>query len=193
MTQSLPDPAAQTKAAVVAAYPGLRQSHPRSFTGDQPTVLLDGLTARYSWGPYEVHVTVGHEAHLNTNDSEDLSLQRQVRAHATLLVTNLTAISTNGHVEWDVANPRPELIFPAAFTAAAADRDDPRFTSAVLATVMKALDYARHATEDAGHRAREADQEAQWVRERPANIRLSTWLRQKRAERDAQVPVPEDQ
>ncbi|MFJ5635055.1 hypothetical protein ACIQF5_20760 [Streptomyces goshikiensis] len=193
MTHPPADVAAQTKAAVLAAYPGLRQSHPRNFADDQLTVLLDGRTAQYTWGPYKVHVTVGPEAHLNTDDQEDTSLQRQVCAYATLLDTNLMGVSSRGHVEWDITNPRPEVIFPAAFTAAAADRDDPRFTSAVLATVAKALDYALLATRTVADRAREAEQDAQWRRECPEGIRPTAWLRQKRAERDAQTAELEGQ
>lgn len=187
MTAPIPDPAEQTAAAVTAEFPGLRQAHPHSIGEHRPlsAVQLDGQTARYRWGPYDVHVTVGHEAHLDTDTPESTSLQRQIRAHATLLIHEVVDASTRGHVEWDITNPRPELIFPAAFSAAAADQGDPRFASAVLATVAKALEYARIATPHAQTRAAEAAEEAQWERERPEGTSRLRWMRAKRAERDA--------
>ncbi|MFG2986190.1 hypothetical protein ACGFYQ_33900 [Streptomyces sp. NPDC048258] len=180
------NPAEQTAAAVTADYPGLRQTQPFSVGSPLAAVTLgpDG-TARFSWGGYEVHVAVGPSAHLNSDDVEDTVLHRQVRAHATLAVHGLHEATTRGHVEWDVASTVPEVLFPAAYAVAAADRDDPRFASAVLATAAKALDHARIATAQAGQSAAQAAEELQWERDRPEGVRRSAWLRQKRAEREA--------
>ncbi|MFE3629517.1 hypothetical protein [Streptomyces goshikiensis] len=192
MTMPTSDPAEQTAASVADAYPGLRQVEPFSIGGEPLAVLrlAPNLTARYRWGGYDVHVRVGPEDHLRRDDPDDASLQRQVRAHATLLVGEVVQGKVRGHVEWEVFNPRPEIIFPAAFSAAAASLDDPRLASAVLATVALALDYARIATGRAGRQAAEAAEEAQWERERPEGMRRSKWLREMRAARDARLTEP---
>ncbi|MBD0746667.1 hypothetical protein [Streptomyces sp. CBMA152] len=83
-----------------------------------------------------------------------------------------------------MTNQHPELAFPPAYNAAAEDLNDPRLASAVLATVAHALDHVRIATEHAGPHAAQTAEEAQWERERPKGIPRSTWMRQKRAERD---------
>ncbi|MEU1824204.1 hypothetical protein ABZ502_17475 [Streptomyces abikoensis] len=191
MTEPVPSPAEATAAAVAADYPGLRQAHPHSIGRPLADVRLDGLSARYSWKKYDVHVTVGPEGHLNTGDVEDQSLQRQVRAHAALLVTEVRdAPAVRGHVEWEMDDLRPEIVFPPAVCAAAADLTDPRLASAVLATVARALDYAKIATGHASERAAEAEEEAQWERERPEGVSRGRWLRQKQAERAARKETP---
>jgi hypothetical protein len=177
-------PAEVTAAAVAGEYPGLRQVHPHALGVPLADVRLDPSgAARYTWSGYEVHVTVGPEAHLNADDTDSTSLQREVRAYATLLVTDVRDATTRGHVEWDMTNPRPDMLFPAAFSAAAADPADPRYASAVLATIGKALDCARIATAHAGRRAAEAAEEQRWERERPAGTTRVAWLRRKREER----------
>ncbi|MEU7162034.1 hypothetical protein AB0A98_37320 [Streptomyces chrestomyceticus] len=181
MTEPTPDPAEQTATAVAAAFPGLRQAEPYSLGQPLSAVqLTPRRTARYTWGPYDVHVAVGPEDHLNREAPEDASLQRQVRARAALLATGVKDADLRGHAEWRFDNNRPEVLFPEAFSAAAADQDDPRFASAVLATVALALDYARIATGHAGQQAAEA---AQRERERPKGVSRTEWMRQKQAER----------
>ncbi|MFJ9380176.1 hypothetical protein [Streptomyces sp. NPDC101455] len=86
-----------------------------------------------------------------------------------------------------MANPRPEPVFPAVYTAAAADLADPRFAGAVLAGVARALDHARIATVYAGHQAQSAADEARWENERPAEVSRRTWLRRMRQKRDTQA------
>ncbi|MGK4581764.1 hypothetical protein [Kitasatospora sp. HPMI-4] len=150
--------AEQTAAAVAAAYPGLRQRHPFSVGNRLADVQVEASgKARYAWKGYEVHVQVGQPSHLN-DDPEDESLQCEVRAVAVLLATEVMGLPVRGHVEWEMTNPRPEVIFPAAYVVAAADKQDPRFASAVLAGVGLALDYASAATHLAGQVAEAAVQ-----------------------------------
>ncbi|MFD7663537.1 hypothetical protein [Streptomyces sp. NPDC059788] len=192
MTEPVPAPAEQTAAAVAAAYPGLRQAEPHNIGDPLSTVNLNpDLTARYTWGGYDIHVAVGHEDHLNRADVEDRSLQREVRAYATLPVPKVVDAEVRGHVEWGMRNPRPDIRFPTAYSAAAAALDDSRLASAVLATVALALDYMRIATEHAGPHAADAAEEAQWERDRPKGIPRSRWQQQKRAERAARRGEPE--
>ncbi|WP_332758300.1 hypothetical protein [Streptomyces sp. MT206] len=186
------NPAEQTAATVTAAYPGLRRTSPLRPGAPLTEVELDHrLTTRYSWHGYEVDVHVGPPEHLNREDVEDTSLQRQVRAVATLVVLDVQGATAPGHVEWDLANTRPELVFPAASSAAAADTGDPRFASAVLATVARALEHARIATAEATRRAATAAEEAQWERERPDGVSRLKWLRLKREERDQNAAATE--
>ncbi|MFJ1647955.1 hypothetical protein [Streptomyces sp. NPDC088258] len=186
--------AEQTAAAVAADYPRLRRIFPHAIGVPLADVQLDAATssARYSWSSYEVHVTVGHEAHLDTNDPESTALHRQVRAHATLLATDVRdAPAARGHVEWEMANGRPDIVFPTAYTVATADPDDPRFPGAVLATVAKALDYARIATVTAGDRAAEAAEEVEWERQRPEGMGRLKWRRQLQDAREARTAQAE--
>ncbi|MFB8236299.1 hypothetical protein ACFC58_07065 [Kitasatospora purpeofusca] len=152
-----PTVADETAAAVTAAYPGLRQAHPFSLGQPLADVHVEANGgARFAWRDYEVHVETGPPGHLNTDDVEDESLQRQVRARAVLLATETMGVPVRGHVEWEVTNPRPELGFPVAYVVAAADLRDPRFSSAVLAAVGLALDYAVIATRCAAQAAEAA-------------------------------------
>jgi hypothetical protein len=64
--------------------------------------------------------------------------------------------------EWAMCNPRPEIIFPAAYGVAVGDRDDPRFAAAVLATVAQSLNYARVASGQAERHAGEVAEKARW-------------------------------
>ncbi|QKZ20301.1 hypothetical protein [Streptomyces chartreusis] len=179
------NPAEQTAAELAAAFPGLRQAHPYAVGRALVDVQLEpNGTARYAWAGYDVHVTVGHEDHAD-RDPDSTALHRQIRAHATLLVQEIFHTTPRGHVEWDMTNPRPELVFPAAYTVATADRSDPRFASAVLVTVAMALDYARLATEQASRQALLAADEVRWESERPPGVSQRKWLREKRAQRDA--------
>jgi len=82
-------------------------------------------------------------------------------------------------------NPRPEIVFPPAYSVGAAELTDPRLASAVLATVALALDYTRIATEHAVRTAADAAEETQWERDRPADVSWRKWARRKRNERDA--------
>ncbi|MFF1481427.1 hypothetical protein ACFVYD_28410 [Streptomyces sp. NPDC058301] len=108
MTEPAPTLAEQTATAVTTAFPGLRQSAPYSVGKPLAAVTLEAAsTARYTWGPYEVHVAVGQEDHLNRDDENDTSLQRQVRAHAVLAVADLTAPDVRGHVEWQMQHDAP--------------------------------------------------------------------------------------
>lgn len=177
-------PVEQTAAALGAAFPGLRQVHPYVIGRLLTDVRLDAKgAARYAWAGYEIHVAVGHEDHLD-DDPDSTALHRQVRAHATLLVPGVVNADSRGHVEWDMTNPRPEIFFPAAYSVATADRSDPRFASAVLATVARALDYARISTGCAERQGRLAAEEVRWESERPDDVSQRKWLRLKRAERD---------
>ncbi|ATM24668.1 hypothetical protein SMD44_p10169 (plasmid) [Streptomyces alboflavus] len=193
MTEPVPSVAEQTAHAVAAAYPGLHQSAPYSIGKPLSAVqLAPDLTARYSWGPYEVHVKVGPGGHRNTDDPEDTSLQRQVQAHATLLVTEISRAEeaqVRGHVEWPMYAHNPQIMFPAAHNAAAENLKDPRLASAVLATVAQALDFTQLATRLAAHKADAAAQEAQWRRECPTGMSVSQWLRRKRAEQADSGPA----
>ncbi|WP_274036668.1 hypothetical protein [Streptomyces sp. MMBL 11-1] len=176
----------ETVAALAAAHPGLRQSEPLAFGAALADVRLTPPgTARFSWAGYEVHVTVGHEDHLDRDHPDSTALYRQIRAHATLLVTQTNTVDGIGHVVWEMTNPRPDMVFPTAFAVAVADRADPRFAAAVLSTVAKALTHARLATEHAAAQAQQAADEVQWESERPAGVSPRTWLRDKRAQRDA--------
>lgn len=183
---SSPSPLDQTLAALAAAYPGLRQSEPYEIAAKLADVRLTSQrTARFMWAYYEVHVRVGEEDHLDRDNPDSTALYREVRAFATLLVPGTVAVDGIGHVEWEMANSRAEMAFPAAFAVAAADRNDPRFAAAVLSTVGKALGYARLATEHAVVQAEQAADEVRWESERPEGINPRKWLRDKRAERDA--------
>ncbi|MEU5137018.1 hypothetical protein [Streptomyces californicus] len=156
-TPSPSSPLEETVAALAAAHPGLRQTEPLAFGAALADVrlTLQG-TARFSWAGYDVHVTVGHEDHLDRDHPDSTALYRQVRAHATLLVPRTIGADGIGHVAWEMTNPRSEMAFPAAFAVAVADRTDPRFAAAVLSTVAKALTYARLATEHAAAQAEKA-------------------------------------
>ncbi|MBD0734118.1 hypothetical protein [Streptomyces sp. CBMA29] len=184
------DFAAQAAAIVAAQYPGLRQVYPHSQTLGSTSlteVRLDPSgVARYEWGEYTVHVLVGSEQHLDSDDPDGTALQRQVQAHVALLVTEVgTEPPPDGHVEWVMTNPRPDLLFPAVFNAAAADPEDPRFRSAVLATVGMALRCVTIATAHARQCAADAAEEVQWERERPEGTPPRAWRRRKLAERAA--------
>ncbi|MFD5819371.1 hypothetical protein [Streptomyces sp. NPDC127038] len=148
-----------TAAMLAAAFPGLRWAYPSAIGQALADVQLDANgTARYAWAGYEVHVSVAHEDHLDGNP-ESNALHRQVRAHCVLLVPGVADALSRGHVEWDMANPRPEVVFPAAYAVATADSSDPRFASAVLATVGRALDHVRIASGHAQGRTETAAQE----------------------------------
>ncbi|MEW1760399.1 hypothetical protein AB0393_28295 [Streptomyces cyaneofuscatus] len=192
----IPSPLNETVAAVAAACPGLRRVHPHSIGVPGVTladVRLDPKgTARYTWAGYEVLVTVGHEAHLDRDAPDSTALHREVRAQATLLlaqmVSQAAAMDSFGHVEWEMTDHRPELVFPAALAVATADTNDPRFASAVLATIAKALEFARIATGHAAVQAERAADEVRWESERPPGVRQAKWARDKRkekAERDS--------
>ncbi|MGW3387342.1 hypothetical protein [Streptomyces cinereoruber] len=175
----------QTLTALAAAYPGLRQTEPYEIGVQLADVrLTPQLTARYTWAGYEVQVAVGHEDHLDRDSPGSTALYREIRAYATLLVHKTVAVDGIGHVEWEMTNPRPEMAFPVAFAVAVADRRDPRFASAILSTVAKALGYARLATEFAGAAAERAADEIRWESERPPGVSQRKWLRDKRAQRD---------
>ncbi|WP_331753815.1 hypothetical protein [Streptomyces sp. NBC_00826] len=181
-----PSPLDQTLAAFAAAYPGLRQTDPYTIgarLGDVRLTLQH--TARFAWAGYEVQVIVGDEGHLDRDDPDSTVLYREIRAHATLLVPQTVAVEGIGHIEWEMTNSRAEMAFPASFAVAVADQHDPRFAAAVLSTVGKALAYARLATEHAVAQAGQAADEARWESERPPGISQRTWLRDKRAQRDA--------
>ncbi|MFK0142467.1 hypothetical protein [Streptomyces murinus] len=181
-----PDPLDQTVAALTAACPGLRQTEPHTIGAQLADVrLTPQRTARFTWAGYEVHVTVGHEDHLDRDDPDSTTLYREVRAHATFLVPQTIQVDGIGHVEWEMTNPRAEIAFPTAFAAAAADQADPRFAAAVLSTVAKALAYARLATEHAAVQAERAADGVRWESERPEGVSQRAWLRDKRAQRDA--------
>ncbi|MER5974196.1 hypothetical protein ABT112_31575 [Streptomyces sp. NPDC002055] len=181
-----PSPLDKTLAALAAACPGLRQTDPSKFGASLADVrLTPQRTARFAWAGYEVRVTVGHEDHLDRDHPDSTVLYREVRAHATLLVPQTVAVDSIGHVEWEMTNPQSEMAFPPAFAVAAADQHDPRFASAVLATVAKALAHARLATEHAGAQAKQAADEVRWESERPPGVSQRKWLRDKRAQRDA--------
>ncbi|MFH8792223.1 hypothetical protein [Streptomyces sp. NPDC017941] len=189
-----PSPLDATLTALAAAYPGLRQTEPYEIGAPLADVrLTPRRTALFTWAGYEVRVSVGDEDHLDRDHPDSTTLHREVRAQAVLLVPQMisqtAAAEGAGHVEWEVTNPRPEITFPAAFAVAAADRTDPRFASAVLATVAKALAHARLATEHAGTHAEQAADEVRWERERPAEISQRRWLQKKRAQRDAARPT----
>ncbi|MFI1204803.1 hypothetical protein ACH4VR_36145 [Streptomyces sp. NPDC020883] len=184
-----PSPLAETLAALTAAYPGLRQSDPYKIGASLAEVrLTPQRTARYAWAGYEVQVSVGHEDHLDRENSDSTALYREVRAQAVLLLPEMVSQAAwgdgIGHVEWEVSNSLPEIEFPPAHAVAAADQQDPRFASAVLATVAKALVFARMATERAGVHAGLAAEEIQWAAECPPDMSLRRWLQQKRRERD---------
>ncbi|MFD8609732.1 hypothetical protein [Streptomyces sp. NPDC059631] len=181
-----PGPLEQTVAALAEACPGLRQTDPPQFGAPLADVrLTPQRTARFSWAGYEVHVTVGHEDHLDRDNPDSTVLYREVRAHATLRVPRTVQVDGIGHVEWEMTNPRSEMAFPTAFAVAVADQHDPRFAAAVLSTAAKALAYARLATEHAAVQAERAADEVRWESERPAGVNPRTWLRDKRAQRDA--------
>ncbi|MEU0691568.1 hypothetical protein [Streptomyces uncialis] len=176
-----PSPAEQT-AALQRDFPGLRRTHPHVIGAPLHEVQLDpALTARFSWAGYEVRVSAGPEDHLNRDDPDDVTLHRQISAHAALLVGGPVSKAREG-AEWQLVTPRSEILFPAVLSVAVADRVDPRFASAVLAAVGTALDRARLATVHAGKAAAEADREVQWERERPDGVSRTRWLRQKRTE-----------
>lgn len=179
------NPAEQTADAVTADYPGLRQSSPPNPGAPLTTVTLgNDSMAYYSWCGYEVQVHVGPADHLNRDDVEDQVLHRAIHAFATLTITaGLHEAPTRGHVEWDVPPTIPKAVFPSAHCVATADQSDPRFASAILATVAKALDYARITTAQAAAQAADAAEEVQWSREVPDGERPTKWLRAKRAER----------
>ncbi|MFE7050881.1 hypothetical protein ACFVAM_21230 [Streptomyces californicus] len=140
------DPLDATVAALAAAYPRLRRADPMVPAAPLAEVrLTPSGTARYRWSGYDIHVTAGHEDHLD-RDPDSTILHRQIRAHATLLVPQPLGAEGIGHVEWEMTNPRPQLVFPAALAVATADKGDPRFAAAVLSTVAQALTYARLAT-----------------------------------------------
>lgn len=178
--------AQQTAEAVAAAYPQLQRHQPVAIGAPLAAVELaaDG-TARYGWCGYEVHVTVGTADHLNREESEDQSLQRVVRAHASLPTTAVVLPEARGHIEWQMDNPRPEVAFPAAYVAAAADQSDPRFASAVLVAVAQALDYAAAAAAVVAQRAADAADEIKWARSCPPGTPLNKHLQERRSERDA--------
>ncbi|MFD3422633.1 hypothetical protein [Streptomyces decoyicus] len=179
-------PLDKTLAALARACPGLRQVAPHTIGAPLADVqLTPQLTARFTWASYEVQVTVGHEDHLDRDDLESTVLYREIRAHAALLVPQTLDVDGIGHVEWEMTNSRAEMAFPTAFAVAVADQQDPRFAAAVLATVAKALAYARLATEHAGAQAEQAADEVRWESERPAGVSQHKWLRGKRAQRDA--------
>ncbi|MFD7861505.1 hypothetical protein [Streptomyces sp. NPDC059783] len=172
----------ETAAAVAEAYPGLRRTSPFGAGAALSDVRLDATrTATYSWSDYKVHVGVGLDDHLG-HDPDDASVQRRVRATATLLVTGVPEAEPRGHVEWAMPNPRPEIVFPAVTVAADDDLASPEFASAVLSAVAGALDCARTATAAAARTAETAAREAAWERERPHDVPRGRWLRQKRAE-----------
>ncbi|MET9779187.1 hypothetical protein ABZ023_33915 [Streptomyces sp. NPDC006367] len=184
-----PGPLDQTLAVLAAAYPGLRQIEPSKWGAPLAEVrLTPQRTARFSWAGYEVHVIVGHEDHLDRDNPDSTALYREIRAHATFLVSQTVDVDGIGHVEWEVINPRSEMAFPAALAVAVADQADPRFAAAVLSTVAKALAYARLATERAVIQAEQAADEVRWESERPAGVNPRKWLRDKRAQRDAAAP-----
>ncbi|WP_030569790.1 hypothetical protein [Streptomyces aureocirculatus] len=181
-----PSPLDATLSALAAACPGLRQTEPYAIGAPLADVrLTPRRTARYTWAGYEVRVSVGDEDHLDRDPPDSTVLYREVRAHAVLVVPQTAAVDGIGHVEWEMTNPRPEVAFPGAFTVAVADREDPRFASAVLATVAKALTHVRLATEHAGTQAAQAADEVRWESERPPEVSQRKWLRDKRAQRDA--------
>jgi hypothetical protein len=91
--------------------------------------------------------------------------------------------------EWAVCNPRPEIIFPAAYGVAVGDRDDPRFAAAVLATVAQSLNYARVASGQAERHAGEVAEKARWRAQCLPGTSRPAFRRQKRAERDAAAEV----
>ncbi|MFJ4700461.1 hypothetical protein ACIP5N_22220 [Streptomyces sp. NPDC088768] len=184
-----PDPLEQTVAALGAAHPGLRQTEPSKWGTPLADVRLTPRgTARFSWAGYEVHVVVGHEDHLDRDNPDSTALYREVRAHATSLVSRTDQAEGIGHVEWEMTNPRADMAFPVAFAVAVADRADPRFAAAVLSTVAKALTYARLATEHAAAQAERAADEVRWESERPEGVSQRSWFRDKRAQRDAATP-----
>lgn len=187
---AMPSPLDATLAALTAACPGLRQTEPYAIGTPLADVRLSPQrTARFAWAGYEVQVTVGHEDHLDRDHPDSDALYREVRAQAALLLPQMVpqtaALDGVGHVEWQMINPRPELTFPAAYAVAVADKRDPRFASAVLATVERALSFARLATEHAGARAEQAADEVRWERERPPAVSQRKWARDMRARRDA--------
>ncbi|MFD4830104.1 hypothetical protein ACFWPV_09655 [Streptomyces uncialis] len=181
-----PSPAEQTAAVLQSDFPGLRRTHPQAIGVPLHDVELDpaGHTARYTWGAYEVEVRVGPEDHLNRDDPDDAALYRQITAHAALLTTGPFPGAREG-AEWQLDDPRPQIMFPAALSVTVADPADPRFASAVLAAVGTALDRARLATAHAGQAAADADRERRWARERPAGVSLRSWLRQMREQHAA--------
>ncbi|MFJ2882413.1 hypothetical protein ACIQGT_14170 [Streptomyces sp. NPDC093108] len=185
MTTPSTDPAEQAAAAIGAEYPGLYQAEPSGIGMLSPLTdvkLTHQQTARYSCGEYEVHVAVGPEDYLDTNDPEDTALHRLVRATAVLVAPALF-VDPRAHVEWVKHNPKPVISFPTVHVVATADRDDPRFTAAVLAAIGMALDYARTAVPHVTTAAEQAATEAQWESERPADVPRRRWLSQKSRER----------
>ncbi|MFJ5819362.1 hypothetical protein ACIQGT_36545 [Streptomyces sp. NPDC093108] len=185
MTNPAADPAEQAAAVIGAEYPALYQAEPSSIGTSHSLAnveLTPQQTARYSCGDYDVHVAVGPEDYLNADDPEDTALHRLVRATAVLVAPALY-VDPRAHVEWVKHNPKPVISFPTVHVVATADRHDPRFASAVLAAIGMALDYARATVPGVAEAAEKAAAEAEWERERPADVPRRRWLRQKDQER----------
>jgi hypothetical protein len=176
--------AEQTAAALARDFPGLRQTEPTATGRPLHDVAIGPATRllRYSWEDYAVVIEIGEPASLDADADTAGGFHRQLTAYATLLVTEVIDHQARGRVEWQRTNPRPQMLFPAAYVAAPEERDDPLFTSAVLAACGLALDYALTATARATRQGAQAQRVRAWERDRPADVSWRSWKRRKTAE-----------
>jgi len=168
--------------AVSAAYPRLLRIQPSQIRGSGPSALADvrldpARQALYQWEGYHIEVKVGEPDHLD-DDPEDQVLRRLVVAHATLVVPHFhdADIHDYGHVEATVDTPLT-VMYPRAVALACRDLDDPRLHACVLATVGRALDHMRIATDYAARLLADALHSAETERTRPDGVDRGVWRR----------------
>jgi len=166
--------------AVSAAYPRLLRIQPSQIGASGPSALADvrldpARQALYQWEGYHIEVRVGEPDHLD-DDLEDQVLRRLVVAHATLVAPDFHGADVRdyGHVEATVDVPLT-VMYPRAVALACRDLDDPRLHACVLATVGRALDHMRIATDYAARILADGLHSAETERTRPDGVDRGVW------------------
>ncbi|WP_335983072.1 hypothetical protein [Streptomyces sp. CA2R106] len=151
-----PTPAEAAAQLLDARYPGIRQTQPGRITERPPLSDVQVSPehghgyAEFMWAGspagaahYKVHVNVGEPEPL---DPESDALYCRVRSWATVHSPDNLSFGDSGHVAWFRTNIQSQLAFPWVEVVAVEDSTDPRYASAILTAVGRALEAAGLAT-----------------------------------------------